>query len=135
MRPVKLALPLFAIFAFSAGCKKSSSTTPPTNVASVIQVDNPRTGLICPNGSPININGTMSDDNGLSTAKVEVKNKTTNTTLYQATVNTGNTTYYRFSWSYTLTGITTYSPGSVKVTAKDQLGNEVSSEVDIFLDN
>lgn len=118
-----------------SSCKKNSSSTPPANVAGVVNVDNPTTGLICPNGSPISINGTMSDDNGLSTAKVEVKNKTTNTTLYQATVNTGNTTYFRFSWSYTLTGNTTYSPGSVKVTAKDQLGNEVSKEVDIFLDN
>lgn len=128
-------LPVLAGAVFILNSCKKDSSSPPANVASVITVDNPTTGLICPNGSPININGTISDDNGLSTAKVEVKNKSTNVTLYQATINTGNTTFYRFTWSYTLTGNTSYVPGSVKVTAKDQLGNEVSKEVDIFLDN
>lgn len=117
-------------------CNKSSSnTTPPADVPGSVQIDHPVANAIYTNGSPILIDGTMTDNNNLVSAKVEVKNKTTSATLYQQTTNTGNVTFYRFSWTYTLSGITTLTPGTVKVTAKDNLGNEVYKEVDITFDN
>lgn len=126
------ALLLFAVL----NCNKSSNDTPaPADIPGSVQIDHPATNVFYINGTPINIDGTMTDNNNLVSAKVEVKNKTTNTTLFQQTTNTGNVNFYRFNWSYTLTGITTTTPGSVKVTAKDKLGNEVYKEVDITLDN
>jgi hypothetical protein len=124
----------FALVVFF-NCKKSNSTSVPADSPSVIQIDHPTTSAVYINSFPILVDGTITDPDNLTTVKVEIKNKTTNATLYQQTANTGTVSFYRFNWSYTLTGITTTTPGSVKITTTDKLGYEVSKEINITLDN
>ena len=71
----------------------------------------------------------------MSSVRIEVKNKTTNAVLFQQSSPAGNATFYRFLWNWVVTGITTITPATVKITAKDLQSNEVVKEVDITLDN
>jgi len=136
MKSFLIAISALIMLAVASCQKDSGSTTPATDSSpSLIQIDFPVTGAIYANGSALNITGTITDNDNLSTAKVEVKNKTTNATLNQQTSSTGNVTFYRFQWSWTITGITATTPGTVKITAKDKNGFEVTKEVDITLDN
>lgn len=131
----RLIIPACLLFILIS-CKKDSTTTPPgPNVASVINITTPGIGVIYTNGSTLKIEGDVTDNNGLATVRVEVKNKTTNAILFQQSSTAGNATFYRFLWNWVVTGITTITPATVKITAKDLQSNEVSKEVDISLDN
>lgn len=135
----QLSLLVFIVSILLIGaCQKDDggSSTPATDTfPSVITVDFPTAGTVYINGANINITGTITDNNNLSTAKVEIKNKTTNAILNQQTSGTGTVTFYRFNWNWTVSGISSPTPGTVKITAKDKNGFEVTKEVDITLDN
>lgn len=77
----------------------------------------------------------MTDNNGLSTARVEIRNKTTTALLYQQSSTTGSVSFYRFLWNWTITGITTTTIATVKIVARDKQSNEISREIDVTLDN
>ncbi|HMU46967.1 MAG TPA: hypothetical protein PKC72_11395 [Chitinophagaceae bacterium] len=124
---------LFITVLLFGSCKKDSATEP--EVATIINITSPATLAIYLNGSNLTIEGDMSDDNVLSQARVEIRNKSTNAILFQQASSTGNVGFYRFLWNWTITGITTTTMATVKVIAKDKLSNEVSKEVDITLDN
>lgn len=135
MRRIRLLIPAFFLLLLGS-CKKDTASTPSgPDIASVINVATPGTGVIFTNGSTLKIEGDVTDNNGLSTVRVEVKNKTTNAILFQQSSTAGNATFYRFLWNWVVTGITTLTPATVKITAKDLQSNEVSKEVDIKLDN
>ena len=77
----------------------------------------------------------MTDNNGLSTARVEIRNKTTTALLYQQSSTTGSVSFYRFLWNWTITGITTTTIATVKIVARDKQSKEISREIDVTLDN
>lgn len=77
----------------------------------------------------------MTDNHVLATAKVEIRNKTTGTILFQQTSATGNVSLYRFLWNWTVSGITSPITATVKVIAIDTRSNQVSKEVDVTLTN
>ncbi len=121
---------------FSLNCSKSNNNNPPpADTPSNIQIDFPNTGVIYTNGFNLVVSGTIIDNNTVTTAKVEIKNKTTGAILYQQTTSAGNIALYRFSWSWIVAGITAPTPATVKVTSTDFYNYQVSREIDITLDN
>jgi len=133
-------LPLLSLFfmavCMSISCKKnSSSTTPPADTPSDIQITSPTAGTIGINGTNLRIEGTITDNNVLTSARVEIRNKNSGAVLFQQSSSTGNVTFYRFLWNWTITGITSTIQATIKVTAKDKYLYEVFKEVDIVLDN
>lgn len=127
-----LALPFVLFF---VSCKKDNGGTGATDIASIIDITKPATGIIYINGTVLPIEGLMIDDNGLTTARVEIRNKSTGTILNQQSFQTGNITAYSFNWNWTVAGMTSQITATVKVTAKDKLNNEVFKELDITLSN
>ena len=120
----------------SCNKKNSGSTTPRADMPSDIQIDLPNnTGVIYTTGFPLVVTGIIIDDDILTTANVEIKNKTTGVILYQQTASAINIALYRFQWSWTVTGITVTTPATVKITATDKYGYKVSKEIEITLDN
>ncbi len=129
---------LFIFVSFiSLNCKKSSSNSnpPPADSPSDIQIDFPHTGVTYTNVFPLVVSGIIIDNNTVATAKVEIKNKTTGAVLFQQTSSAGNIALYRFSWNWTVTGITVTTPATVKITSTDFYNYQVSKELDITLDN
>lgn len=116
-------------------CNKDSGSSTPADTAATIDITSPVTGVIYINGSNLSIAGTIADNDVLSTAKVEVRNKTTNAILFQQTDNTGNVGFYRFTWNWVISGITTPTQGTVKIISKDKYGYETSKSIDINFDN
>lgn len=116
-------------------CKKDNNNTPAADIAGRIDFTTPLAGTIYDNGMILKIEGGMNDDNGLTTAKVEVRNKTTGAKLFEQSSVTGNVTLYHFIWNWTVTGMTASITATVKVTAIDKLSNQVIKEVDITLTN
>ena len=116
-------------------CKKSNSNTPPADQPGNVDITTPVANSIYDNGLVLKTEGGMSDGNGLSTAKVEIRNKATNAILFQQTSTTGNVTLYHFLWNWTVTGISGVITATVKVTATDNLNNQVFKEVDVTLTN
>ena len=134
----------FSLFIFisfiSLTCSKSSSNdnnnnTPPADSPSDIQIDYPGTGVTYTNGFNLVVSGTITDNNTVATAKVEIKNKTTGAVLYQQTSSAGNVYLYRFSWNWTVSGILVTTPATVKITSTDFYNYQVSKEINITLDN
>ena len=120
----------------SLSCNKKGITTPPDANPSNIQIDLPNnTGVVYTTGFPLVVTGIIIDDDILTTAKVEIRNKTTGVILYQQTASGVNVALYRFQWSWTVTGITVTTPATVKITATDRYGYKVSKEIEITLDN
>jgi hypothetical protein len=125
---------LLFITAISMNCKKDSTgNSTPVDVAGSINITTPVTGSTFDNGFVLRTQGDMTDNNVLASAKVEIRNKTTGAILYQQTTATGNETFYRFLWDWTVTGITVDINATVKVIAIDKLGNQVFKEVDVRL--
>ena len=116
-------------------CNKDSGTNIPADTAATIDITTPITGLSYLNGSNLSITGTIADNDVLATAKVEVRNKTTNAILFQQTDNTGNVGFYRYTWNWTISGITGPTPGNVKIISKDKYGRETSKDIDINFSN
>lgn len=133
--PAIIAIAL-AITTFS-GCKKDDNGGGggTAEKPSVITVTFPTASAVILNGTPFKVEGTIADDNSLASARVEIRNKTTGAVYYSQSSTTPNTTFYRFSWTWTVSGITTATPATVKVTARDANGVELYKEVDVTLDN
>jgi hypothetical protein len=133
-----LVVVLAASVLFTVACNKGGddNSTPTTDTSpSAIVIDFPTAGTLYINGANITITGTIVDNNVLSQARVEIRNKTTGALLNQQAVSTSNVTFYRYTFNWTVTGITAPTQGAVKIIAKDKNNFEVSKEVDILLDN
>lgn len=123
---------------FIGACNKGGddNSTPATDTSpSAIVIDFPTAGTLYINGSNITITGTIVDNNVLSQARVEIRNKTTGAILNQQSASTGNVTFYRYTFNWTVAGIAAPTQGAVKIIAKDKNNFEISKEVDILLDN
>ena len=117
-------------------CKKDSgSSSTPTDTPGTINITLPAPNTIAINGPGLIVEGDMTDLNGLATAKMEIKNKNTGAIFNQQSAATGGVSFYRFSFSWPVSGITVLTPATVKVTCIDKNGKQVSKEVDILLDN
>jgi hypothetical protein len=122
-----------SILAGITGCDKDDNPTEP-EVPSVITIRSPVSSIIYTNGSTMAIEGDIADNNVLSSAKVEIRNKTSGAVLFQQSSPTGNVGFYFFLWNWTITGITGPTVVTVKIIAVDKLGNQVFKEVDAQLD-
>ena len=135
MKRSGLAALLFISLSFSNCKKNSSSSTPETDKPGNIDITTPVAGTIYDNGFVLKTEGGINDDNGVTTAKVEIRNKTTGAVLFQQTSAAGNITLYHFLWNWTVSGITGTFTATVKVTAIDRLSNQIFKEVDVTLSN
>ena len=126
---IVIILPLVLL---TTACEKDKGSEP--EAPTVINITTPGAGTIYINGSTMKIEGDMADNNVLSTARVEIKNKSNGNILFQASSPTGNVGFFRFLWNWPVTGVAAPFTATVKVTAKDKLSNEVSKEVDVQLD-
>lgn len=125
-----LAVALFLIF---AGCKKDSNNNNNTvDSPSVIQLTTPTASTILLNGTTLQVRGNITDVNGLSSAKLEIKNST-GTILYQVNTPTGSVTYFNLNWDWLITGITTLTPATLTVTATDYNSKQISKQINITL--
>lgn len=121
---------------FFAGCSKDDNNgSGGPDAPAVITITTPGNNAVYINGTTLRVLGNMTDTDVLATARVEVRHKTNNTLYYQQSVSTGNVTFYGFTWDWVVTGISASVPATVKVTAVDRKGNEVSQTIDITLDN
>lgn len=121
------------LFTGIVGCKKDDKPTEPES-PSVITIRSPSASVLYVNGSTMSIEGDISDNNVLNSARVEIRNKATSAVLFQQTSTTGNVGFYMFQWNWAITGITSATTVTVKVIAKDKLGNEVFKEMDAQID-
>lgn len=128
-------LPLFliAISFATIHCKKEEAPALPPDQPGSVTITTPVANTLYENGFVLTVEGEMIDNNVLSTARVEVRNKTTGALLFQQSTPTGNVTFFRFLWNWTVTGMTANIVATVKITAVDFQSREVSKQVDIFL--
>jgi hypothetical protein len=118
-----------------SSCSKDSGSSTPADTAAVIDLTAPTAGTIFLNGSSIGVDGTVIDNNVLSTVSVTIKNKNTSAILYSSTTSTGANTFYRFHWAWTVTGISSTTPASLTITSKDKYNYESTRSIDFVLDN
>lgn len=140
MRLTTLPCILAAILMTITGCSKDTSSGgggsgSGTNTPGVINITTPGAGAIYTNGSTITVTGDLTDVDGLSQGRVELRNKTTNSVYFQQISGTGGVTFYRFLWSWVVSGITTLTPATLKITCVDRNNNTIIKELDIQLDN
>jgi len=132
MKQLTTTIIFIASVVLIASCKKSGSgskdTTPP-----VITFIAPAANGFYAAGDTVTVRGTITDDN-VSTASIEIRNKTTNAVLYQQTSTAGNVSFYNFLWKWKNT-VSAITPASVKVVATDASGNQTNLEINITLDH
>lgn len=124
---------LTAICIFAAGCSKDDNNTTPADSPALITTTLPAVNTTYFNGSILQVRGNVTDNNGLSTARVEIKNNTTNAILFQQNKSTGNVTYYDLNWDWTVTGITSATNATVKITVTDRYNNQVTKDIQVIL--
>lgn len=125
-------LPALLLLLLCCGCNKDEENTPP-DMASVITFTTPTAGTIFLNGTQLQVTGTVTDDQALSAVKVEIRNASNGTILFQQNNPTGNVIFYGFTWNWNITGITAQTNAIVKVIATDRYNYQVSKEVPVVL--
>lgn len=127
-------LVITAIAIFTAGCSKDDDgNNTPADSPAVITTTVPAANTTYINGSILQVRGNVTDNNGLSTARVEIKNNATNAILYQQNQSTGNVIYYDLNWDWTVTGITSTTNATVKITVTDRYNNQVTKDIPVIL--
>ena len=127
-----LLLAAFAFLGFSGCSKSNNNNNNSSDISSIIQITSPTPASIYINGSTLQVRGNISDPNGLSSAKLVVK-ANTGMLLYQTETPTGSVTYYNLNWDWPITGITTSTPVTLTVTAKDYNSKLISKDVSFTL--
>lgn len=122
-----------AIAIFSSGCSKDDDNNTPADSPAVITTTLPASNTTYINGSILQVRGNVTDNNGLSTARVEIRNNATNAILYQQNQSTGNVSYYDLNWDWTVTGITSATNATVKITVTDRYNNQVTKDIPVIL--
>ncbi len=115
----------------NVNCSKGGEPEPDS--PGTITMTMPTTGNVFDNGFPLRVQGEMSDNNVIGTAKLEIRNKATNALLNSQNVNLGSVGFYRFDWTWTVTGVTSAFTATVRVINIDKLGNQVQKDVDVTL--
>ena len=132
MRKRNLAISGLVMGILFLNCNKDDNEAPP-DTPSVINIDYPTAGTIYINGTGMEISVDVTDDNALSSVKVEVKNSTTGAVMFQQNNATGIVLFHNFLWNWTVTGINTTTNATVKITATDRYNYQVSKEVAVVL--
>jgi len=130
----QLLLISFAILPLIISCSKDSDNNGGPNTPTEIVIDLPTAGQIVFNGANLRIEGTVTDNNIISNVSVQVRNKTTGAVLYSAQSPTPNVSFYRYTYNWSVTGVTSSFIATVKVTGRDVNSNEGFKEVDITLE-
>lgn len=129
----------FALFFSSVSvisCGDKGDTPPPTDIAGEITYTLPTAGTIYINGSALSVRGNVIDNNGIASVKVEIRNTSTNSVYYQQNNSiTGNPTYFDFNFNWTVAGIATTTPATVRITLTDRYSNVVTKEVSVVLES
>lgn len=128
MRSILLTFLLSAIVSCSKDNNSNNST--PDNI-STITISTPIANFTYLNGGVLRIEGEINDPDKVASARVQVKNKSTNAMFYEMTVAAGNITRYFFLWNWTITGISSSQAATVTVTARDARNFEISKSVDV----
>lgn len=129
MRQLLLALLISII---SACSKNSDSDNPPDNI-SVITINTPTAGFTYLNGGTLRVEGEINDGDKVTSARVQIKNKTTNAIYFEQTVSAGNITRYFFNWNWVISGVSSPQAAIVSVTSRDTRGFEISKAVEVNL--
>jgi hypothetical protein len=74
----------------------------------VVDITSPPANIIVTNGSNLRVEGTITDNNVLQSARWEIRNKATGVVLYNISNPTPNVSLYRFLWNWTVTGVTSF---------------------------
>ena len=127
------SLGLLSLSPVFVSCSKDDDNTTPADSPAVITTTVPAANTTYINGSILQVRGNVTDNNGLSTARVEIKNNATNAILYQQNQSTGNVTYYDLNWDWTVTGITSATNATVKITVTDRYNNQVTKDIPVIL--
>lgn len=133
MKKSRLLCGLLMSAVLFAGCNKKDNKPPDT--PSAITISTPNAGTIFVNGGVMHVSGTIIDNNGMAFAKIEIRNKNTGAVYYQQNQATPYAVFYNFDWNWTVTGITTLTPATIKITSTDKYDYQVSKEIDVMLDN
>ncbi len=128
---LKHCLVILSSIVILSACKKSVPAE--RDILGSITITSPSSLGIYLNGTNLRIQGEASDLNLLTSVRVEVRNKSTNAILFQASSNTGNVDNFAFLWNWTISGVTAPITATVKVFAVDKLSNEITKEIDISL--
>ncbi len=105
----------------------------PADSPSVILLTKPTAGTIYINGTPLLVQGTIEDPDGLANVRVEIRKTGTSTVLFQQSQSAGGVTFYNLNRSWTVTGITSNTDAIVKVVATDRYSYEITKEVAVVL--
>jgi hypothetical protein len=122
-----------AFISLASGCSKNDNNSTPADSPAIITTTSPAPNTTYINGSVLQIRGNVTDNNGLKTAKVEIKNNANSSILYQQNQSTGNVTYFDLNWDWTLTGITTLVNATVRITITDRYNNQVTKDIPVVL--
>ncbi len=128
-----LVFMLTVVFLITGCSKDNDNNTPPADSPSVITITTPPAGTIFINGSTLQVRGNVTDNNALSSARIEIRNTTSNAILYQQNQSTGNVLYYDLNWNWTVTGITSTVNAMIKITVTDRYNYQVTKEVAVVL--
>lgn len=131
MRLIISALAFTALAACSKDDNNNNNSTPDN--AAVITFTTPNAGITYLNGDNLRVQGEINDADVVKTARVQIKNKSTNAVYYEQTISVGNLLTYPFLWNWTVTGISAPQTATVTVTSTDTKGNNTSKSVDINL--
>jgi hypothetical protein len=129
---IRLYALILALFPLAVSCKKDDNGT--QNLPTEIVIQMPTAGQIVLNGTNLRVEGTVTDNNVIANVTLQIRNKTTGAVLYASTVPTANVTFVRYIYNWTVSGITTQTVATVKVTGRDVGGNEGFKEVDVTLE-
>ncbi|HNR15503.1 MAG TPA: hypothetical protein PKG90_02430 [Chitinophagaceae bacterium] len=114
-----------------ASCSKDNNNSNQPDNITVITINTPVSGFTYLNGGIMRIEGEINDPDKVATARVQVKNKTTNTVYFDQTSQAGNITHFFFLWDWNISGISSPVVASVIITAKDVRGFEISRSTDV----
>ncbi|HYC40194.1 MAG TPA: hypothetical protein VEB63_06870 [Chitinophagaceae bacterium] len=128
---------LFAVLSLVVllACKKDDNGNPPPDTPSTISMTLPTANGHYPNATPLNVRGSITDQDLLKSARVEIKNKANGTMYFSQTAAVANLPQFNFDWSWTVTGMTGIVTATVKVTATDRYDRQTTREVDVFLED
>lgn len=133
MRKLFLITGYLQVLIILYGCSKGDDNPPPADQPATITINEPTAMVIYTNGSVLMVRGNVTDNNVLASAKIEIRNNSTNTVLYQQNQSTGNVTYYNLNWNWSVTGISSTVNATIKITVIDKAGYQASKEIAVLL--
>ncbi|MBL7725003.1 MAG: hypothetical protein JNK27_12690 [Chitinophagaceae bacterium] len=133
MKKLFLLATTLPVFLIMTGCGKDENNDPPADQPANITITEPTAGVTYINGSTIMVRGNVTDNNVLASARIEIKNNSTNAVMYQQNQSTGNVTYFDLNWNWTVAGISSTVNATIKIIVTDKAGYQASKEIAIVL--